>query len=584
MLRVFKIFWTAEGTKPLIVLFCLLLAGISEAIGLTAILPILTQITGETAQGTGGQVGQNASVVNKFIHDWFAYIDIKPTIGLLISLVAIGMVVKSIFTFLAISYAGYSSAIVSTRLRSQLLAAIFKVHWKHYLGYKRGRIANVISNDATRSRQAYMFSAQFVAVSLQTMVYVVISIAISPKLALAGFVAGSILLLTLSRLVKIGRKAGFQQTDRTSELVTYMADALDNIKPVRAMNRSLHFEQFFNRQVNRLGKSMIKTVVAKTGLKHGQDALKIIAVCISLYLALVFLKTPLSELLVTGVVFFQMISILTKAQKFLQQASILESAYWRTLELTNELKAHRQENTGKLEPTLNTGCTFKDVSFSYTEIPVIQNASFTIPTGKITVLHGGSGAGKSTLIDLLLGLHQPSQGKILIDGVSLENINTNLWGDIIGYVPQELSLLHGTIRDNITLGDASITDTQVMDALIQAGSDGFVSQMPEGLDTIVGEMGSKLSGGQRQRIALARALVRKPKLLILDEVTSALDPATEERICANIADLAGQYTIVSITHRPAWTKIADHQYLVKQGKVTKAGNSVGKKAKKIISS
>ena len=563
--RVFKIFWSAEGTRPFIVLFCLLLAGISEAIGLTAILPVITQISGAQDGVTGG----NASAANEIILKWFAYFDINPSFGELISFVAIGMVIKSLFTFIAISYAGYSSTVVATRLRNQLLDAIFKVRWGHFVTYKRGRIANSLSNDATRASQAYLYAAQFVSFSLQTLVYVVISLFISPKLAFAGLTAGFLLVFILSKLVKMGGKAGEQQTDRTSDLVTYVADALNNLKPIRAMNRSQHFEQFFDRQVKRLRKSLIKSIIAHTGLRHGQDALKIVAVVISLYIAVVFLKTPLSEMLVIGVVFFQMISILIKVQKILQEAVILESAYWRTLDLTRELNAQRELDGGSIEPTLDHGCRFEEVCFSYDHTPVIQNASFEIKTGKITVLHGASGAGKSTLIDLLLGLHRPSSGKIMVDGVPLADISAKSWSNMIGYVPQELSLLHGTIRDNVTFGDTNITDDQIMDALKQAGSDDLVRQMPHGLDTVVGDMGSKISGGQRQRIALARALLRKPKLLVLDEVTSALDPATEAKICSNIAELAGQYTIVSITHRPAWTKIADHQYIVKQGNVYK---------------
>jgi ATP-binding cassette subfamily C protein len=121
---------------------------------------------------------------------------------------------------------------------------------------------------------------------------------------------------------------------------------------------------------------------------------------------------------------------------------------------------------------------------------------------------------------------------------------------------------------NLTLGDASISDTDITEALQQAGAADFVAHMPQGLETNVGEMGSKLSGGQRQRISLARALVAKPTVLVLDEVTSALDPRTEAEIVANIHSLRGRYTIVAITHRPAWLQIADRSYHIENGRVS----------------
>jgi ATP-binding cassette, subfamily C, bacterial len=216
---------------------------------------------------------------------------------------------------------------------------------------------------------------------------------------------------------------------------------------------------------------------------------------------------------------------------------------------------------------LDKECRFENVTFAHDKAPIIRNVSFVIEKGSITVLQGQSGAGKTTLIDLLTGLHTPNKGAITLDGVSLADIDLKLWRRSIGYVPQELNLLHTTIRDNLVLGDAEISDADIEVALDQAGARDFIMAMPRGLETEVGTMGSRLSGGQRQRIALARALVTRPKLLILDEVTSALDPETEKGICDKIAGLHGRYTIVAITHRPIWTEIATHLYKVERGNV-----------------
>jgi ATP-binding cassette subfamily C protein len=261
----------------------------------------------------------------------------------------------------------------------------------------------------------------------------------------------------------------------------------------------------------------------------------------------------------------------TRAQKDLQAAFALEGAYMQINELINLAKTHAEPKGGMIAPELNHGCEFIDVGFSYDQKRVLSNVSFQIPRGSICVLQGLSGSGKTTIIDLLTGLHTPEKGKILVDDTPLQQIDLKQWRKLIGYVPQELNLFHGTIRENLTLGDESISDAAIEQSLRQAGALQFVSTLPHGLDTNVGELGGKLSGGQRQRIALARAMATEPKLLILDEVTSALDPETEAEICANIAAVASKYTIIVITHRPAWARIATDLYKVEDGTVTKMG-------------
>jgi ATP-binding cassette subfamily C protein len=272
------------------------------------------------------------------------------------------------------------------------------------------------------------------------------------------------------------------------------------------------------------------------------------------------------------------VSIINKLQKFFQQAAEFEGAYVRTEQLIEQANAQCEVHAGTRAPVLEKECRFENVTFAHDKTVIVKNASLAIEKGSITVLQGQSGAGKTTLIDLLTGLHIPDKGSITLDGVSLADIDIKLWRQAIGYVPQELNLLHTTIRDNIILGDTEITDADISGALDQAGAREFIMAMPNGLDTEVGAMGSKLSGGQRQRIALARALVTKPKLLILDEVTSALDPETEKAICEKIVGLRGQYTIVAITHRPIWTEIATRLYKVERGSVTEVSSGSETKA------
>ena len=173
---------------------------------------------------------------------------------------------------------------------------------------------------------------------------------------------------------------------------------------------------------------------------------------------------------------------------------------------------------------------------------------------------------------LIIGLLRPQRGQIWIDDLSFETVDIRTWRRVIGYVPQETLLLHDTVMRNVTLGDPESSEKDVENALRAAGAWGFVSALPQGMHSTVGERGGKLSGGQRQRIAIARALVHKPVLLILDEATSGLDPESEASICDTLRQLRGKLTILAISHQPALVNVADRAYRVQDGEALLMGN------------
>jgi ATP-binding cassette, subfamily B, bacterial len=216
---------------------------------------------------------------------------------------------------------------------------------------------------------------------------------------------------------------------------------------------------------------------------------------------------------------------------------------------------------------------FKNVTFYYNQRkPILQYFSLTLQAGKTTAIVGATGSGKSTLVKLIMRLYEVQYGQIYLDGIELTTLNLKDLRRAIGLVSQDVFLFHGTVAENIAYGTFDASDREIVNAAQIAEADEFIAQLPDGYNTIVGERGQKLSGGQRQRIAIARAVLKNPPILILDEATSAVDNETEAAIQRSLERITKNRTTIAIAHRLSTVRNADCIFVMEQGRVVESGH------------
>ena len=268
--------------------------------------------------------------------------------------------------------------------------------------------------------------------------------------------------------------------------------------------------------------------------------------------------------------------MLSRVQFHHHEFAIESQAFDTVTEVETRCEAAAEPEPARSEEIeLREAARLEGVSFAYGQSGgplAVSDLDLTIMAGKTTAIVGPSGAGKSTIADLVMGLIQPSEGRVLVDGRLLRADQIRSWRSRIGYVPQDTFLFHDTVRENLLWASPDASDEEIREALRMAAAEDFVFGLSDGMETVLGDRGVRLSGGERQRLALARALLRKPALLILDEATSNLDSENERRIQGAIEKLHGNMTILIITHRLFTTRCADVTYVVEQGHLVESGS------------
>jgi ATP-binding cassette, subfamily C, bacterial len=547
--------------RSVLIVGLLFLSGLAEGFGVASLLPLL-----ELAMGDPAAEPSRVSVVAANI---LGRIGLQPTLGVLLLALVMAMMAKGTFMWLSVRQQGYAVASIATDLRLLLIRAFLKARWSYFISQRAGHMSNAIGSEAQRASMAYAAACGLLAGIVQVLVYSTIAFLVSPVVAMAALVAGVLLVFLLGGLVQVARDAGRRQTILIKSLSARLIDALYGIKPIKAMARESHLQPLLEGETRELNEAQRRQVLASGILSSFKEPLLITVIALGLYVVMTRGAVSFESLLILVFLFHRLVGKVQALQGQYQSLAVSESAFWSLLDSVETADRQAETSAGHAEPPeLTDGIELIGVDFSYGDTQVLTQASLTIEAGKFTAVIGPSGAGKTTIADLLLGLYTPDRGSVLIDGIPLTELSLEAWRSRIGYVPQEMLLFHDSIRRNVTLGDESISDEDVIGALRSAGAWTFVGDLEEGIDTLIGEHGARLSGGQRQRIAIARALVGKPRLLVLDEVTTALDPTTEAEICGTLRDLAGAVTIVSISHQAAMRRVADVVYRVEHGRVT----------------
>jgi ATP-binding cassette subfamily C protein len=550
--------------QSVIMLLALLLAGVAEGFGLTALLPLVSIAIGSQTGAQDGIAASNSGL-ERVVTETLAAIGLPPTLGVLLTVFVVAIVLKSLLLLLARKRIGYTVAQMTTDLRLSLLRALLATRWEYYIRQPVGVFTNAMATEAARTSKAYSCGITMAALIIQAIVYSVVAFLLCWQAVLLALAVGLFFWYVLRYLIKKARRSGERQTELLKSLLAHLIDTLQSIKPLKAMAREERADSILKKKTTRLNKALQKQVLTKETLKASQEPLLIVFAAIGLYAALIYWHMPLAQVMVLAFLLVRLVKHINKIQLEYQQMVIYESAYWSLQNTIHEAQMAREPTLGKQVPFLNHAIRLDRVSFAYDEELVLRDLSLTFPAGLFTAIVGPSGVGKTTIVDIVMALIRPKQGEVFIDDLPLAQTDLRSWRKMIGYVPQETLLLHDTVLINITLGDPELRKEDAEYALRAAGAWEFVTALPQGMYSTVGERGGMLSGGERQRIAIARALVHKPKLLILDEPTSALDRDSEAAICETLQQLSGDYTILAISHQPALMNAADRAYRLQDG-------------------
>ncbi|MGG7621719.1 ABC transporter ATP-binding protein [Bacillus coreaensis] len=462
-------------------------------------------------------------------------------------------------------------------LKEEIYQSLLHVKWEFIIRTRKSNLINSLTKDINRVSTGIKMFMQFITNFIFTLIQIGIAFWLSPQIASLVLVCGLGLAFFSWKFVRQAKNLGKESTDISRAYLAGITDHLNGLKDIKT-NRLEKSRMTWLKSLNiKMLDEQVKFVELQTSSQLSyKTAFALILSCFIFFSANLFYTQP-EKLLIVIIIFSRLWPRFVTIQSNLQQLALTIPAFKVLLALQNETKQLIEVSDDNEEILyMNKMIECKNVCFKYNgdnTSYALQNINLQILANHMTAIVGQSGAGKSTLVDILMGLQRPETGEVLIDGMPLTDDKLLALRKTISFVPQDPFLFNASIRQNLLLMNPTAPEEHLWASLEFAAAD-FVKELPNGLDTPLGDRGIRLSGGERQRIVLARAILRNPSILILDEATSSLDTDNESKIQMALERLKGKMTVIVIAHRLSTIHNADQVIVLDKGRIVQKGEYI----------
>lgn len=546
------------------------ITSLTEGLGVALLFPIL-QVAGFNLANQG-HVGHYTGEVRELL----VSSGLRPSLWLatLLLLFLLLMALRSLFSRMQSVFTFRTAITYELALSRRLYQAIIQADWLFLVRRRSSDFTHALTAELSRTGACtYLFIGTLANLVL-SLVYVGLALKLSAGMTALVLATGAFLLLIGRGWMRAVYQSGAAVSDSVSEVYAAATEHLQSLKAMKFYDAQTSDLAMFSSLQTSVQEQSLKSTRSQAAAAFWFEAGSLLVLGGIIFASLEILNIAPASILLLLAVFTRLIPRLAAGQNQLQAFLSELPAFENLMSIYYDCVANAEAgNVAGDSPVLAHEIRLERVGFRYgAERPmVLENLSLSMAAGKITAVVGSSGAGKSTVADLINGLLPPREGRVLIDGSELTPRAARSWRRQVGYVAQDTVLFHDTVRANLRWAQPQASEEEIRDALSLAAAE-FVFDLPQGLDTTVGDRGMLLSHGQRQRIALARALLRKPALLILDEATSSLDLENEKRILDAIEQLPGRLTVLMIAHRISAIERAHMIYLIENGAVAASGD------------
>lgn len=498
-------------------------------------------------------------------------------LGAICGIIIISVFLKNLFTYLSFRVLAPMRNYVMTKLRADLYSKILELPIGFFTEQRKGDIISRMSNDANEVEWSVMSTLEgLIKDPLNILVILVMLVLTSPVLSLFLLVLLPLTGFIIGRLSRSLKKQSTESQEKLGTLMSILDETLGGLRVIKAFNAEKILQQKFINNNNTLNQIRNRMNFRKDLASPMSEFLGVLVLsCILWFGGKLVLDGGMglqADSFITYILFFtQIINPAKSLSGSFYSAQRGSAAIQRIEEVLKAPVTVTDQPDAKTLQHFEQSIEFKNVSFSYEDVTILKNINLKIEKGKTIALVGSSGAGKSTLADLIPRFHDVSEGELLIDGVNIKEYSLHSVRSQMGIVTQEPILFNDSIANNIALGIDHVDPSQIEQAAKVANAYSFIQQKEEGFDSNIGDRGTKLSGGERQRVTIARAVLKNPPILILDEATSSLDTESERLVQDAINNMMQQRTSIVIAHRLSTIRNADEIIVLQKGEIAERG-------------